>query len=218
MRDGWNLTGDAFTQDENGYFHFAARTDDMIISAGYNIAGPEVEAALLSHPDVEECAVIGAPDEERGQIVAGACRAGRRRRRRRRRPSSGCRITSRRPSRRYKYPRSVKFTDALPKTQTGKIQRFRLRPGRSEPWISSVRPHMSEPHNFFIRSTGNSRRALPTASPPKAALVFLAGQIGWNAEQKFDSDGFCRAGAPGAWRTSSRWSPKPAAGRSTSPA
>src|SRR6202047_2285778 len=69
VRDGWNLTGDAFTQDENGYFHFAARNDDMIISAGYNIAGPEVEAALLSHPDVKECAVIGVPDEDRGQIV-----------------------------------------------------------------------------------------------------------------------------------------------------
>ena len=69
VRDGWNLTGDSFSQDEDGYFHFAARNDDMIISAGYNIAGPEVEAALLSHPDVKECAVIGAPDEGRGQIV-----------------------------------------------------------------------------------------------------------------------------------------------------
>ncbi len=69
VRDGWNLTGDTFTQDAAGYFHFVARTDDMIISSGYNIAGPEVEAALLSHPDVKECAVIGVPDEERGQIV-----------------------------------------------------------------------------------------------------------------------------------------------------
>src|ERR1700686_1701230 len=69
VRDGWNLTGDAFSQDASGYFHFAARNDDMIISSGYNIAGPEVEAALLSHPDVKECAVIGAADEERGQVV-----------------------------------------------------------------------------------------------------------------------------------------------------
>ena len=84
VRDGWNLTGDAFTQDENGYFHFAARNDDMIISAGYNIAGPEVEAALLSHPDVKECAVIGAPDEERGQIVEAHVVLDRRRHRRRR--------------------------------------------------------------------------------------------------------------------------------------
>src|SRR5215831_9923531 len=69
VREGWNLTGDAFWQDDDGYFHFVARTDDMIISAGYNIAGPEVEAALLSHPDVKECAVVGVADDERGQIV-----------------------------------------------------------------------------------------------------------------------------------------------------
>src|SRR5262249_32764443 len=69
VREGWNLTGDSFVQDEAGRFHFAARSDDMIISAGYNIAGPEVEAALLAHADVRECAVIGAPDTDRGQIV-----------------------------------------------------------------------------------------------------------------------------------------------------
>ena len=69
VRDGWNLTGDDFVRDKDGVFHFAARADDMIISSGYNIAGPEVEAALLSHVDVAECAVVGAPDEERGQIV-----------------------------------------------------------------------------------------------------------------------------------------------------
>jgi 2-aminobenzoate-CoA ligase len=69
VRGGWNLTGDSFLQDEKGDFHFVARSDDMIISAGYNIAAPEVEAALLSHPDVKECAVVGAPDGCRGQIV-----------------------------------------------------------------------------------------------------------------------------------------------------
>ena len=69
VKNGWNITGDSFSQDENGYFYFAARNDDMIISSGYNIAGPEVEAALLSHPDVMECAVIGAPDKKRGSIV-----------------------------------------------------------------------------------------------------------------------------------------------------
>ena len=125
--DGWNLTGDAFFQDADGLFHFAARTDDMIISSGYNIAGPEVEAALLSHADVKECAVIGVPDEERGQIVeahvvlkdmvvADAHTA--------RKLQDHVKATIA-P---FKYPRSVKFTDALPKTQTGKIQRFRLRP------------------------------------------------------------------------------------------
>ena len=126
VQNGWNLTGDAFVQDAEGYFHFAARNDDMIVSAGYNIAGPEVEAALLSHPGVHECAVIGAPDEDRGQIVeahvvlaAGVA------------PDA---LTVKvlqdhvkaviAP---YKYPRRIIFTAALPKTQTGKIQRFRLR-------------------------------------------------------------------------------------------
>jgi 2-aminobenzoate-CoA ligase len=127
VRDGWNLTGDTFTQDAAGYFHFVARTDDMIISSGYNIAGPEVEAALLSHPDVKECAVVGVPDEERGQVVqahvvlrsdvtAEAEMA------RRLQEHVKAAIAP------YKYPRSIKFIDALPKTQTGKVQRFRLRP------------------------------------------------------------------------------------------
>ena len=128
VRDGWNLTGDTFIQDEDGFFHFAARSDDMIVSAGYNIAGPEVEAALLAHPDVAECAVIGADDVERGQVVEahivlvqGVA------------PDA---VTVKRLQDHvkatiapYKYPRSVKFIAALPKTQTGKIQRFRLRQG-----------------------------------------------------------------------------------------
>lgn len=125
-RDGWNLTGDTFSQDEAGYFHFVARSDDMIISAGYNISGPEVEAALLSHPDVNECAVIGAPDEGRGQIVEAyvVLREG---------VLAGIDTVKRLQDHvkatiaPFKYPRSVKFVDALPKTQTGKIQRFRLR-------------------------------------------------------------------------------------------
>lgn len=126
VRDGWNLTGDAFLQDEDGFFHFAARSDDMIVSAGYNIAGPEVEAALIAHADVAECAVVGAPDGDRGQIVeahvvlvAGVV---------------ADEATIKRLQDHvkaliapYKYPRSVKFLDALPKTATGKIQRFRLR-------------------------------------------------------------------------------------------
>lgn len=126
VKNGWNLTGDAFYEDEDGFFHFAARSDDMIVSAGYNIAGPEVEAALIAHPDVAECAVIGAPDGDRGQIVeahvvliAGVL------------PDE---LTVKRLQDHvkaliapYKYPRSVKFIEALPKTATGKIQRFRLR-------------------------------------------------------------------------------------------
>src|SRR5262252_2843422 len=124
--DGWNLTGDVYFQDEEGRFHFAARADDMIVSAGYNIAGPEVESALLSHADVEECAVIGVPDIERGQIVTAyvVLKAGVE-------GDAGCvkRLQDyvKAVIAPYKYPRAVKFVDALPKTQTGKIQRFKLR-------------------------------------------------------------------------------------------
>ncbi len=126
VRDGWNLTGDSFVRHPDGYFSFAARTDDMIISAGYNIAGPEVEAALLRHPDVAECAVIGRPDEERGQIVEAhvvlkpGVEAG----------DLQVKVLQdhvKATIAPYKYPRSVKFVTALPKTETGKVQRFRLR-------------------------------------------------------------------------------------------
>lgn len=123
---GWNVTGDSFLQDDDGYFHFAARNDDMIVSSGYNIAGPEVEAALLAHPDVFECAVIGAPDEARGHIVQAHVVLAE--------GVSPNDDTARRLQDHvkaaiapYKYPRSIVFTDALPKTQTGKIQRFKLR-------------------------------------------------------------------------------------------
>ena len=128
VRDGWNLTGDAFLQDADGRFHFAARTDDMIVSAGYNIAGPEVEAALLAHPLVFECGVIGVEDVERGQIVEAhvvlveGAEA----------DLATARLLQEHVKATiapFKYPRSVKFVAALPKTQTGKIQRFRLKEG-----------------------------------------------------------------------------------------
>jgi 2-aminobenzoate-CoA ligase len=126
VQNGWNLTGDAFWQDTEGYFHFAARTDDMIVSSGYNIAGPDVEAALLAHPDVLECAVVGEPDPDRGQIVVahvvlapGVAEQA----------DTTTRLQDHVKSTiaPYKYPRKIIFTKALPKTQTGKIQRFRLR-------------------------------------------------------------------------------------------
>jgi 2-aminobenzoate-CoA ligase len=126
VRDGWNLTGDAFVQDEKGRFCFVARADDMIISSGYNIAGPEVEAALLSHPAVAECGVVGAPDEARGMIVKAYVVV-----------ASG--ITAdetlatalqehvKREIAPYKYPRALEFVTQLPKTGTGKLKRFALR-------------------------------------------------------------------------------------------
>lgn len=126
VRGGWNLTGDSFWQDAEGRFHFAARSDDMIVSAGYNIAGPEVEAALLTHPAVLECAVVGRPDDVRGQIVEAhvVLAAGQ--------TGDALLIKALQDHVKaviapYKYPRSVVIVDALPKTQTGKIQRFRLK-------------------------------------------------------------------------------------------
>ncbi|MBV8370149.1 MAG: benzoate-CoA ligase family protein [Candidatus Eremiobacteraeota bacterium] len=125
VQHGWNLTGDAYLLDEDGYFWYQARTDDMIISSGYNIAGPEVEGALLEHPRVLECAVVGAPDEARGTIVKAFVVL---------RDGVGdatlvaelqefvkARIAP------YKYPRAIEFVSELPRTQTGKLQRFKLR-------------------------------------------------------------------------------------------
>jgi len=124
--NGWNLTGDAYCVDADGYFVYQARTDDMIISGGYNIAGPEVESALLAHPAVAECAVIGVADEERGQIVKAfvVLRAG---------FEAGSALTAelqdfaKRTIAPYKYPRAIEFRTSLPRTETGKLQRFRLR-------------------------------------------------------------------------------------------
>jgi 2-aminobenzoate-CoA ligase len=126
VQDGWNLTGDIYMQDEDGYFWYQARSDDMIVSAGYNIAGPEVEAALLTHPAVAECGVVGAPCPERGMIVkayvvlAAGERAG---------PEMAKALQDhvKREIAPYKYPRAIEFVAELPKTQTGKLQRFALR-------------------------------------------------------------------------------------------
>ncbi|MGI3185936.1 AMP-binding protein [Nioella aestuarii] len=126
VRDGWNITGDSFTMDEDGYLHFAARNDDMIVSAGYNIAGPEVEAALLSHAAVAECAVVGAPDEARGHIVEAHVVLAQGH------EGNAALIELLQTHVKstiapYKYPRRIKFIDALPKTPTGKILRYKLR-------------------------------------------------------------------------------------------
>ncbi len=126
VKDGWNLTGDAYLRDEDGYFFYQARTDDMIISAGYNIAGPEVETALLAHPAVAECGVVGWPDEERGTIVKAFVVL---------KPGNDAGEGTVRDLQEhvkkaiapYKYPRAVEFVDALPRTETGKLQRFKLR-------------------------------------------------------------------------------------------
>lgn len=126
VKNGWNYTGDAYFMDEDGYFHYQSRLDDLIVSAGYNIAGREVEDALLLHPAVAECGVIGVPDEERGQIVKAYVVL---------RDDHAPTETLARALQEfvkstiapYKYPRSVVFRTDLPRTETGKLQRFRLR-------------------------------------------------------------------------------------------
>src|SRR4029077_9477902 len=126
VQDGWNVTGDTYLMDDDGYFWYQARSDDMIISAGYNIAGPEVESTLLTHPAVAECGVVGVPDEERGQLVKAYVVL---------RPGHNGDAAMARVLQDYvkvniapyKYPRAIEFVSELPKTQTGKLQRFELR-------------------------------------------------------------------------------------------
>jgi 2-aminobenzoate-CoA ligase len=126
VQNGWNVTGDAYVLDMDGYFHYQARTDDMIISAGYNIAGPEVEGALLTHPAVAECGVVGWPDAERGTIVKAfvVVKPGQ---------AKDAALASelqehvKRNIAPYKYPRAIEFVATLPRTETGKLQRFKLK-------------------------------------------------------------------------------------------
>ncbi|HSU84390.1 MAG TPA: AMP-binding protein, partial [Thermoanaerobaculia bacterium] len=126
VRDGWNYPGDSYIMDSEGYFWYQARTDDMIISAGHNISGPEVEAVLLEHPSVAECGVVAAPDEIRGNIVKAYVvpRAG---------VQPGPELVKelqdfvKAEIAPYKYPRAIEFVGSLPRTNTGKLQRFRLR-------------------------------------------------------------------------------------------
>jgi 2-aminobenzoate-CoA ligase len=126
VRDGWNLTGDTFVRDQDDRFAFVARSDDMIVSSGYNIAGPEIEATLLTHPAVAECGVVGAPDEARGMIVKAyvVLTAGI--------EGDDALVSAlqdhvKRAIAPYKYPRAIEFVAQLPKTETGKLKRFALR-------------------------------------------------------------------------------------------
>jgi len=128
VKKGWNLPGDTFTMDADGYFYYQARSDDMIVSGGYNIAGPEVEAALMLHDAVAECGVIGVPDEERGQIVKAfvVLKPGQRDDAA---MAAALQDFVKQTIAPYKYPRAVEFRESLPRTETGKLQRFRLRAG-----------------------------------------------------------------------------------------
>ena len=126
IKNGWNVTGDAYLLDDKGYFHYQSRTDDMIISSGYNIAGPEIEACLLTHESVAECAVIGVPDDARGSVVKAFIVV-----KENNTPNEhlvkALQDHVKAQLAPYKYPRQIEFVQSLPKTETGKIQRFKLR-------------------------------------------------------------------------------------------
>jgi 2-aminobenzoate-CoA ligase len=137
VQRGWNITGDTYLQDADGYFRYQARSDDMIISAGYNIAGPEVETVLLTHPAVAECGVVGQPDDERGQIVKAYVVL---------KPGFNGDMALTRTLQDYvkaavapyKYPRAVDYVTSLPRTETGKLQRFELRRRAAEAVASKL--------------------------------------------------------------------------------
>ncbi|MEN3359123.1 MAG: 2-aminobenzoate-CoA ligase [Mycobacteriales bacterium] len=171
VRDGWNLTGDTYLRDADGYYWYQARSDDMIISAGYNIAGPEVEEALLAHPDVADCGVVGAPDPNRGMIVAayvvlrGGVPAD---------PAARAAALQDFVKQRiapYKYPRSVTFVEALPRTNTGKLQRYRLRDqarAASAPSAPAASAVPMEPADSAPAAAGSAAPAQPDAPAPSA--------------------------------------------------
>ena len=205
VQNGWNITGDTYLMDEDGYFWYQARSDDMIVSAGYNIAGPEVEAALLTHPAVAECGVVGAPDDDRGMIVKAyvVLHPGH---------APGADLTRalqehvKAEIAPYKYPRVIEVVDALPRTQTGKLQRFELRRmadrghGGLAP-ISRFRKRTLEPPHAGHLDGRNDRPTVlqPSGWPrPKGyangmaaegRIVVTGGVVGWDESGVFP-DGF----------------------------
>jgi 2-aminobenzoate-CoA ligase len=198
VQQGWNLTGDAYTMDEDGYFWYQARTDDMIVSSGYNISGAEVENVLLTDPSVAECAVVGIPDEARGQLVKAFVV-----------PAPGVAPSDalaralqdfvKSQLAPYKYPRAIQFVTMLPRTLTGKVQRFRLR-GGDKPLGLSEAPGggdkplgLSSPSGLAFHEPDGWARPLGYANAVSAAgrVVFIAGQVGWDpATSEFHSDQF----------------------------
>ncbi len=188
VQRGWNFTGDAYRQDEDGYFRYESRTDDLIVSSGYNISGVEVENALLAHPAVGECAVVAAPDEARGHIVKafvvaapGATAS----------PALAKQLQDFVKSQiaPYKYPRAVEFVDALPRTLTGKLQRFRLREGAAGKAAAGA----TEDGALQFHDPEGWAKPLGYSNAVSASgrIVFVAGQIGWDpATLKFAAGSF----------------------------
>ena len=177
VENGWNVTGDSFRQDEDGYFWYVARTDDMIITGGHNVSGAEVENVLLEHASVQECGVVAAPDEERGHVVKAfvVLKQG---------VIGGPELARelqdfvKATIAPYKYPRRVEFVQKLPRTDTGKLQRFRLR----ESTRDSARPHdaANRDTRFPIPETWARGSGYSHAIVAEGRQVFIAGQIGWD--------------------------------------
>jgi 2-aminobenzoate-CoA ligase len=206
VQNGWNYTGDSYIQDAYGYFWYQARTDDMIISSGYNISGPEVENALLEHPAVGECAVVGVPDDARGHIVkafvvlkpdyASADRAT---------PLDHAALIKdmqefvKRTIAPYKYPRAMEFVSSLPRTQTGKLQRFLLRSSGAEA-LASQSPNypitrLPDPtmkdHVIISPVDWPVPSGYANAMVATGRVITLAGQVGWEPRTcQFQTDDF----------------------------
>lgn len=182
--DGWNVTGDRYRVDADGYFWFESRADDMIVSGGYNIAGPEVEAALAAHPAVKEVAVVASPDEQRGSIVKAfiVLHAGH---------TVGPELTRelqdfvKSTVAPYKYPRAIEYLDALPKTPTGKVQRFVLR-HRERAGADAT----ASPHRTLLPAGWPRPKGYANGIAARGTLVFVAGQIGWNERGEFPRTDF----------------------------
>jgi 2-aminobenzoate-CoA ligase len=201
VQHGWNLTGDAYSMDEDGYFWYQARTDDMIVSSGYNISGAEVENVLLADPSVAECAVVGIPDDARGQLVKAFVVLA---------PgvtASEAQVKALQDFVKsqlapYKYPRAIQFVTALPRTLTGKVQRFRLRSAFAKASASAeatadkqgdTEPIAAPSGGLVFHEPDGWARPLGYANAVSAAgrVVFIAGQVGWDpATSEFRSDQF----------------------------
>jgi len=191
VQHGWNLTGDAYLVDDDGYFWYQARTDDMIISSGYNISGPEVENVLLSDPAVAECAVVGVPDDARGQLVKAFIVVAQG-------VEAGDGLTRRLQDyvksqlAPYKYPRAIEFVEALPRTLTGKLQRFRLRQEARERAGAAAPAAAGAPLVFHEPEGWDRPIGYANAVSATGRMIFVAGQVGWNpATSQFDAHDLC---------------------------
>ena len=187
VQHGWNLTGDAYRHDADGYFWFEARTDDMIVTSGYNVSGVEIENVLIAHASVSECAVVGVPDEARGQIVKAFVV-----------PAAGVGGTDtlarelqdfvKAELAPYKYPRAIEFVAELPRTLTGKLQRYRLRAGEALSSVSASKVQGAEGPG--PATTGTVSTHEPAGWPRPSGytnavsavgrVVFVSGQVGWD--------------------------------------